>query len=450
MSKQLSRRTVLQGIGASLALPYLEAMNGWTAYGAPAVAATPKRLAYFYVPNGVHMQDWSPEEVGPGYKMPFLLESTLSKFREDLLVLSGLTVDKARANGDGPGDHARSLSSFLTCRQARKTNGADIRAGVSVDQIAAQKIGQATRFSSLELGIDKGQNAGNCDSGYSCAYSNNLSWRSESTPMAKENDPKQVFERLFASSGETSASLKKIDDTRKSILDVVGEDANSLRGKLGATDKRKLDEYLSAVREIEMRLNKSASNQIAAPKFTPPESARPTGIPKEFQDHCRLMFDMMALAFQADLTRVATFVIANEGSNRNYKNIGVAEGHHELSNHGNDKAKHEKIKKINQYHLQQFAYFLEKLKGTKEGNASILDSSMLVYGSAIGDGNRHNHDELPILVAGKGAGTLKTGQHLRFAKDTPLANLHLSLLERMGVSLPSFGDSTGKLENIGS
>ncbi|MBJ7346195.1 MAG: DUF1552 domain-containing protein [Gemmataceae bacterium] len=450
MSKQLSRRTVLQGIGASLALPYLEAMNGWTAYGAPAVAATPKRLAYFYVPNGVHMQDWSPEEVGPGYKMPFLLESTLSKFREDLLVLSGLTVDKARANGDGPGDHARSLSSFLTCRQARKTNGADIRVGVSVDQIAAQKIGQATRFSSLELGIDKGQNAGNCDSGYSCAYSNNLSWRSESTPMAKENDPKQVFERLFASSGETSASLKKRDDTRKSILDVVGEDANSLRGKLGATDKRKLDEYLSAVREIEMRLNKSASNQIAAPKFTPAESARPTGIPKEFQDHCRLMFDMMVLAFQADLTRVATFVIANEGSNRNYKSIGVAEGHHELSHHGNDKAKYEKIKKINQYHLQQFAYFLEKLKGTKEGNASLLDSSMLVYGSAIGDGNRHNHDELPILVAGKGAGTLKTGQHLRFAKDTPLANLHLSLLERMGVNLPSFGDSTGKLENIGS
>jgi hypothetical protein len=450
MSNQLSRRTVLQGIGASLALPYLEAMNGWTAYGAPAVAATPKRLAYFYVPNGVHMQDWSPEEVGPGYKMPFLLESTLSKFREDLLVLSGLTVDKARANGDGPGDHARSLSSFLTCRQARKTNGADIRAGVSVDQIAAQKIGQATRFSSLELGIDKGQNAGNCDSGYSCAYSNNLSWRSESTPMAKENDPKQVFERLFASSGETSASLKKRDNIRKSILDVVGEDATSLRGKLGATDKRKLDEYLSAVREIEMRLNKSESNQIPAPKFTPAESARPTGIPKEFQDHCRLMFDMMALAFQADLTRVATFVIANEGSNRNYKSIGVAEGHHELSHHGNDKAKHEKIKKINQYHLQQFAYFLEKLKGTKEGNASILDSSMLVYGSAIGDGNRHNHDELPILVAGKGAGTLKTGQHLRFAKDTPLANLHLSLLERMGVALPSFGDSTGKLENIGS
>ncbi|NBY02756.1 MAG: DUF1552 domain-containing protein, partial [Planctomycetes bacterium] len=348
------------------------------------------------------------------------------------------------------GDHARSLSSFLTCRQARKTNGADIRAGVSVDQVAAQKIGQATRFSSLELGIDKGQNAGNCDSGYSCAYSNNLSWRSESTPMAKENDPRQVFERLFASSGETSASLKKRDSIRKSILDVVGEDATSLRGKLGTTDKRKLDEYLSAVREIEMRLNKAESNQIAAPKFTPAESARPSGIPKEFQEHCRLMFDMMALAFQADLTRIATFVIANEGSNRNYKSIGVAEGHHELSHHGNDKTKHEKIKKINQYHLQQFAYFLEKLKATKEGNASILDSSMLVYGSAIGDGNRHNHDELPILVAGKGAGTIKTGQHIRYPKDTPLANLHLSLLERMGVALPSFGDSTGKLENIGS
>ncbi len=450
MSKQLSRRTVLRGLGACLAIPYLEAMNGWTAFGAPAVAASPKRLAYFYVPNGVHMQDWSPEEVGAKYKMPFLLDSTLANFREDLLVLSGLTVDKARANGDGPGDHARALSAFLTGRQPRKTHGADLRAGVSVDQIAAQKFGQATRFSSLELGIDKGQNAGNCDSGYSCAYSNNLSWRSESTPMAKEIDPKLVFERLFASQGETTASIKKKEKLRKSILDVVGEDATSLRGKLGSTDRRKLDEYLSAVREIEIRMLKSENNQVAPSKFTPNESARPSGIPKEFQDHVRLMYDMIALAFQADLTRVATFVIANEGSNRNYKNIGVNEGHHELSHHQNDKAKQEKIKKINQYHLQQFAYFLEKLKNTKDGNTSILDSSILVYGSAIGDGNRHNHDELPILVAGKGNGTLKTGRHIRYAKDTPLNNLHLSLLERMGVSLDTFGDSTGKLENLSS
>ena len=448
MSRQISRRTVLRGLGATLALPYLEAMNGWTALGAPAEPKAARRIAYFYVPNGVHMQDWTPEATGAGYTMPFLLDSTLSKFKEDLLVLSGLTLDKARANGDGPGDHARSLSSFLTGRQARKTHGADLRAGISADQIAAQKVGQSTRFASLELGIDKGMNAGNCDSGYSCAYSNNLSWRSESTPMAKEIDPKLVFERLFASPGETSAARTRRESIRKSVLDSVNQDANSLRAKLGATDRRKLDEYMNAVREIEMRLNKVENKSVAAPKFTPAESSRPSGIPATFEEHVKLMYDMITLAFRADLTRVATFVIANEGSNRSYKNIGVSEGHHELSHHGNDKAKHEKIKKINQFHLQMFAYFLEKLKGIQEGSSNLLDQSMLVYGSGIGDGNRHNHDELPILVAGKGGGSLKTGRHLRYDKDTPLMNLHVSLLERMGAPVPSLGDSTGPLKDL--
>lgn len=448
MSRQISRRTVLRGLGATLALPYLEAMNGWTALGAPAEPKAARRIAYFYVPNGVHMQDWTPEATGAGYTMPFLLDSTLSKFKDDLLVLSGLTLDKARANGDGPGDHARSLSSFLTGRQARKTHGADLRAGISADQIAAQKVGQSTRFASLELGIDKGMNAGNCDSGYSCAYSNNLSWRSESTPMAKEIDPKLAFERLFASPGETSAARTRRESIRKSVLDSVNQDANSLRAKLGATDRRKLDEYMNAVREIEMRLNKVENKSVAAPKFTPAESSRPSGIPATFEEHVKLMYDMITLAFRADLTRVATFVIANEGSNRSYKNIGVSEGHHELSHHGNDKAKHEKIKKINQFHLQMFSYFLEKLKGIQEGSSNLLDQSMLVYGSGIGDGNRHNHDELPILVAGKGGGSLKTGRHLRYDKDTPLMNLHVSLLERMGAPVPSLGDSTGPLKDL--
>ncbi|MFZ9791759.1 MAG: DUF1552 domain-containing protein [Gemmataceae bacterium] len=448
MSRQISRRTVLRGLGATLALPYLEAMNGWTAQGAPAEPKATRRLAYFYVPNGVHMQDWTPEGTGAGYTMPFLLDTTLSKFKDDLLVLSGLTLDKARANGDGGGDHARSLSSFLTGRQARKTHGADLRAGVSADQIAAQKVGQSTRFASLELGIDKGMNAGNCDSGYSCAYSNNLSWRSESTPMAKEIDPKLVFERLFASPGETSAARTRRESIRKSVLDSVNQDANSLRAKLGTTDRRKLDEYMNAVREIEMRLNKVENKTVSAPKFTPSENTRPSGIPATFEEHVKLMYDMITLAFRADLTRVATFVIANEGSNRSYKNIGVSEGHHELSHHGNDKAKHEKIKKINQFHLQMFAYFLEKMKGIQEGSSNLLDQSMLVYGSGIGDGNRHNHDELPILVAGKGGGSLKSGRHLRYDKETPLMNLHLSLLERMGTSVPSLGDSTGQLKDL--
>jgi len=448
MSRQISRRTVLRGLGATLALPYLEAMNGWTAMGAPAEPNAARRLAYFYVPNGVHMQDWTPEATGAGYTMPFLLDTTLSKFKDDLLVLSGLTLDKARANGDGGGDHARSLSSFLTGRQARKTHGADLRAGVSADQIAAQKVGITTRFASLELGIDKGMNAGNCDSGYSCAYSNNLSWRSESTPMAKEIDPKLVFERLFASPGETSAARTRRESIRKSVLDSVNQDANSLRAKLGATDRRKLDEYMNAVREIEMRLNKVENKTVSAPKFTPAESIRPSGIPATFEEHVKLMYDMITLAFRADLTRVATFVIANEGSNRSYKNIGVSEGHHELSHHGNDKAKHEKIKKINQFHLQMFAYFLEKMKGIQEGSSNLLDQSMLVYGSGIGDGNRHNHDELPILVAGKGGGSIKTGRHLRYTKETPLMNLHLSLLERIGAPVPSLGDSTGPLKDL--
>jgi len=448
MSRQISRRTVLRGLGATLALPYLEAMNGWTALGAPAEPKAARRIAYFYVPNGVHMQDWTPEATGAGYTMPFLLDSTLSKFKDDLLVLSGLTLDKARANGDGGGDHARSLSSFLTGRQARKTHGADLRAGISADQIAAQKVGQSTRFASLELGIDKGMNAGNCDSGYSCAYSNNLSWRSESTPMAKEIDPKLAFERLFASPGETSAARTRRESIRKSVLDSVNQDANSLRAKLGATDRRKLDEYMNAVREIEMRLNKVENKSVAAPKFTPAESSRPSGIPATFEEHVKLMYDMITLAFRADLTRVATFVIANEGSNRSYKNIGVSEGHHELSHHGNDKAKHEKIKKINQFHLQMFAYFLEKMKGIQEGSSNLLDQSMLVYGSGIGDGNRHNHDELPILVAGKGGGSIKAGRHLRYTKETPLMNLHLSLLERMGAPVPSLGDSTGPLKDL--
>ncbi|MSR32002.1 MAG: DUF1552 domain-containing protein [Gemmataceae bacterium] len=450
MSKQLSRRTLLRGLGVSLALPWLDAMSGTTIMGAPAHTPAPRRLAYFYVPNGIHMQDFTPSETGANYKMPYLLESTLAPFKKNLLVLSGLTCDKARANGDGPGDHARALSSFLTGKQARKTHGADLRIGVSADQVVAQKVGGATRFSSLELGIDKGMNAGNCDSGYSCAYSNNLSWRSESTPMAKENDPRQVFERLFASPGETSAAGIRRQKIRKSILDTVNSEAKGLREQLGATDRRKLDEYLNAVREIEIRLNRVENPLLEKARFSPPESARPSGIPQDFSAHMKLMCDMLALAFQADLSRVATFVLANEGSNRSFKNIGVSEGHHELSHHGNDKDKHEKIKKINQFYLQHFAYFLEKLSGIKEGNQSLLHQSMVVYGSGIGDGNRHNHDELPILVAGNGGGAILSGRHLRYTKETPLNNLHLSLIERMGANLPSFGDSTGRLENLSS
>jgi hypothetical protein len=448
MMMPISRRAMLKGLGTAISLPWLESMSpvlSWAAPGAP-LGAAPKRLAFFYVPNGVHMQDWTPTSEGALTDLPHLLEP-LAPVKDQLLVLSGLTVDKARPHGDGPGDHARAMSSFLTGVQIRKTNGADIRAGVSVDQVAAQTHGYATKLSSLELGCEGGRQAGNCDSGYSCAYSSNLSWRGDATPMIKEINPRLVFERLFANSSgqESEAARAKREQYQKSILDFVMEDAKDLRNKLGATDQRKLDEYLSAVREIEERIGR-------AEKSAEPEQlalAKPAGIPKEYQEHCKLLLDLLALAFQTDQTRIATFVFANDGSNRSYRAaIGVAEGHHDLSHHGGDKEKHEKIKKINRFHLSLFSAFLQKLKTTKEGDGSVLDNAMIVYGSGIGDGNRHNHDDLPILLAGRGGRTLKSGRHIRFPRETPLTNLYLSLLERVDVHLESFGDSRGPLTDI--
>jgi hypothetical protein len=441
---RLSRRTVLKGFGTAVALPWLDAMAPVLSIAAP-VRTPPKRLAFFYVPNGVNVSSWKPAAVGEKFVLPSTLEP-LAPFQKDLLVLSGLTADKARANGDGAGDHARAMSAFLTGRQPKKTSGADIRAGISVDQVAAEHVGNRTRFPSLELGIERGLNSGNCDSGYSCAYSANLSWRGESTPMAKEVNPRLVFERLYgsASADETQSARQKRERYRLSVLDFVMEDAASLKNRLGGNDQRKLDEYLSAVRALEVSINKAA----AAPHEVPTSFPRPPGIPQEYADHMRLMNDLLVLALQGDLTRIATFVYANDGSNRNYKSIGVADGHHDLSHHGGDKNKLEKLRLINRFHISQFAYFLGKLRSIREGEGTLLDQCMLVYGSGIGDGNRHNHDDLPILLAGKGGGTLRTGRHLKYANETPLTNLYLSLLERMDTPTKAFGDSTGKLDNL--
>lgn len=436
MPAKLSRRTLLKGAGAAVALPLLEAMmpqSVWAGVGQTAKA--PLRMAFIYVPNGIHMQNWTPAETGNGYKLTPLLEK-LSDYRSDFSVLSSLTCDKARANGDGPGDHARAMSAFLTCSQPRKTHGADIRVGVSVDQVAAQRLGHATRLPSLEIGCDRGANAGNCDSGYSCAYSNNLSWRSDATPMPKEIDPKQVFERLYG--------IPKNNDDRFSILDSVREDAQSLQNKLGGADKRKLDEYLTAVRDIEARLARNKKDM----ELRKPSMEKPTGIPKEYSDHIKALGDLFVLAFQADLTRFATFAFANEGSNKSYKFIGVSEGHHDLSHHGGDKDKHAKIARINAFHVEHLVYVIGKLKSIREGNGTLLDNMMLLYGSGIGDGNRHNHDELPVLLFGKGGGTLHPGRHVKFSRETPIANLYLSLLQRLGIEQKKFGDSTGKLENL--
>jgi hypothetical protein len=446
--RRLSRRTVLKGLGTALALPWLEAMSS-SVSAAPAATGLPKRMAFLYVPNGVRMEEWTPLKTGRQVTLPGLLD-TLKEFRQDFSILTGLTCDKARPNGDGPGDHARAMASFLTGRQARKTHGADIKAGISVDQLAAQKLGEATRFPSLEIGAEGGRQAGNCDSGYSCAYSSNLSWRSDSTPQPKEINPKQVFERLFGNTNreEAAAARAKRERYRKSILDLVAEDAGDLKKQLGVADQRKLDEYLSGVRDVELRLTRAASQPIKEAPL-PKDAVKPTGIPKDYQEHLRLLTDLLVLAFQGDVTRIVTFVYANEGSNRAYPFVGVSEGHHDLSHHGRNKTKLEKIQKINTFHLEQFAYLLKKLKSVKEGEGkTLLDSCMVVYGSGNSDGDRHNHDDLPILLAGHGGGTLHPGQHLRVRRETPLTNLYVSLLDNVGVRVSSFGDSTGRLADL--
>ena len=443
---RLSRRTVLRGLGVSVALPFLDAMRP-----SPLIAgradekSPPLRAAFLYVPNGVHMPAWTPRSLGAAFELPPILE-TLRPVKDDILVLSGLTLNPARALGDGGGDHARAMASFLTGRHPRKTDGADLRAGVSVDQMAAQQIGQKTRFPSLEVGCEGGKNAGECDHGYSCAYQSNLSWRSETTPVAKQINPRLVFDRLFGGPAETAGGEDTARAVRrnKSILDLIGDDARQLSQALGTADRRKIDEYLTGVREIEQRINRTQpAVDVGVAKY-----ARPLGIPADYQEHLRLMGDLLVLAFQCDLTRIITFVFANDGSNRSYRTVGVADGHHDLSHHGGESAKQEKIQKINQFHATQLALILQKLKSIPEGNGTLLDHCMIVYGSGISDGNAHAHDDLPILLAGKGNGTIKSGRHVRVPKETPLTNLYLSMLDRMAVKVDGFGDSTGRLTAI--
>jgi hypothetical protein len=449
MSKpwQLPRRTFLKGLGTAIALPVLESMMPGLAVASSAASAAkplPKRMAFVYVPNGVNMADWTPKSVGSDFQLPPTLEP-LQAHQKDLLVLSGLAHDTGRAYADGAGDHARASATFLTGCRARKTPGADIKVGVSVDQIAAGKIGNLTRLPSIELGTDKARLAGNCDSGYSCAYSFNISWKGEATPMPPEVDPRLVFDRLFGNgqSGEMAEARIKRDRYKKSILDFALDDARKLKSDLGYTDRRKLDEYLTAVRELEQRIERA--NSFAA---TLPDYNRPTGVPKAYEDHLKLMFDLLALAFQTDTTRISTFIMAHDGSNRQYPFIGVRDGHHDLSHHQNDEEKLAKIAKINRFHTTQFAYFLEKLKSIREGDGTLLDNCMIVYGSGLGDGNRHNHDNLPVLVAGKGGGTIQTGRHVRLAKETPMTNLFMSMLDRVGAPVDRIGDSTGLLPQL--
>lgn len=441
--KQLNRRAILKGSGAALALPMLEAMLPSRLLAAGGTASLPTRMAFIYIPCGAIMPDWTPKSEGDKYELSKTL-SPLKDFRDDLLVLSGLAHDKAKANGDGAGDHARDSGAYLTGAQPRKTSGADINLGISVDQVAAQKVGDQTRLPSIELGTEAGRQAGQCDSGYSCAYQSNISWKSATQPMAKEINPKAVFERLFGGGTEDEKSRQKRDFYRQSILDFVSDDAKKLREQLGGSDRQKLDEYFTSVREVEERIARSTAESQAKT----PDMEVPRGVPREFAEHVKLMYDLMAVAFQTDTTRISTLMLANSGSNRTYSEIGVKRGHHEISHHRDDKDKVADLQKIDQYMIDQFGYFLKRLKDFKEGDGTLLDQCMIVYGGAIADANRHQHNDLPVLLAGKGGGSIRTGRHVRYSKDTPMANLFVSMVNRMGVQETRIGDSTGPLDKL--
>jgi hypothetical protein len=438
----IKRRTMLRGFGLCMGLPLLDIMQS-NSFASCKIDKTPTRMAFVFFANGAIMDSWKPTTQGLEYELPRTLEQ-LNEHRSDINVVTGLAQNWGRAHGDGPGDHARCASTFLTGAHPYKTSGADIKVGVSVDQAAASRVGERTRIPSLELGLKQGRNAGNCDSGYSCAYSNNISWKTDHTPMAKEINPRLAFERLFGDGKESSESQKKRDFYRASILDLVKQDAQQLKKQLGVTDQRKMDEYFQSVRELELRVLRAHNLS----KIERPDLKMPNSVPSDFQQHMHLMYDIMVLAFQSDVTRVSTFMLGNAGSNRSYKMVGVNEGHHQLSHHRNDGVLMEKIRKIDEYLAKGFSYFLKKLKSVPEGDGNLLDHSMIVYGSGISDANRHSHHDLPIVVAGKANGTIDTGRHIDLGKEVPLNNLFLSMLDRMDAGVTSIGDSSGRLDEL--
>jgi hypothetical protein len=436
--KAISRRAVLRGMGTAVALPFLDAMT-------PALAQTPKapvRMAFVYVPNGMDMRNWSLGYEGPlGELSPIM--KPLDPLKPDMLVLGNLTHNTGRALLDGAGDHGRCSGSYLTGVQVRKTT-TDILASVSCDQLVANKLAGETRFPSLEIGLEDARQAGDCDSGYSCAYTNNLAWKSPTQPLPPILDPRQLFERLFgdgvALNPEARAREQKY---RRSILDFVMEDSRTLQATLGPTDQRKLDEFLTSIREVERQIQKAEAEARVDPHME-----RPYGIPADFAEHFRLMADMMTIAFAADLTRVATFLVTHEGTSRAYREIGQADGHHPLTHHRNNVEMMDKVTRINTYHTTQFSAWMQRMKGTMEGDGSVLDNSMIVYGAGLSNPNEHLHDDLPTIMFGNGGGFLKTGRNVVYRRETPMCNLFLSMMDRMGLRLDHFGDSTGHLEEL--
>jgi hypothetical protein len=437
--KSLPRRTFLRGMGATVALPLLDAMIPAATAAGLTPAKPVKRLGFVFMPMGSDITRWTPEG---GEKLDVLSPTlqSLAGVKEHISVISNLELGPAY-----PGTHATSNAAFLSAARAKQTESSDYFLGTTVDQIAARQMGRDTQLPSLELSMDLMQTVGQCDNGYACVYQNNLSWASPTTPLPAEAHPRLVFESLFGEGGtpdERQAALRK----RASLLDWVGEDLSRLKRELGAADRGKVEEYLDAVREVERRIQRAEADAQENPL---PDLDRPAGVPAAYADHARLMFELQMLAFQGDITRVTTFQLARETSNRTYPEIGVSDPHHPLSHHGNDPAKIAKMAKINQFHVSLFAEFLEKMKGTADGEGSLLDNSLFLYGSGMGNPNVHDHSNLPIIVAGGAAGGMQGGRHIRYEKPTPLANLHVTLLDKAGVDVEQFGDSNGKIEDLG-
>jgi hypothetical protein len=454
----LSRRRFLRGVGACLALPALESLAlpraarafgaaaGGTATAAVTPSGAPLRMAYIYVPNGAIQPDWWPTGEGSAFQLARTMQP-LESIKHRLQVLGGMDHVNATPGSDGPGDHARASGTFLTGVRVKKTAGSDIHAGISIDQVVAKQVGHLTRFPSLELCCDSVRKSGNCDSGYSCAYQFNLSWSGPRTPVAPEPNPRLVFERLFGAGGhgERQANFRRRQEQQQSILDFVLDDARSLQGDLASRDRQKLDEYLTSVRELERRIEEAERFG----KSPDPDVPTPPGIPPSFEEHIRLMYRMMLLAFQTDSTRVATFLLANEGSNRSFPEMGIPEGHHSLTHHQNRPEWIERVAKIDRWYVTHLAGFLEQMEQTKDADGhSLLENSMIVYGSGNADGNRHTHTNLPVILAGGGGGSLTPGRLAKF-EPTPMSNMLLSLADRMGVKgVDRLGDSTGRLAGI--
>ncbi len=431
--KALHRRTVLRGLGASLSLPLLDAMvPAATALGATA-AKPVKRLGYVFMPMGADLSRWTPQSSDTLDTLSPILKS-LAPVKDHVTAFTNMELQPAY-----PGSHATSNSAFLSAARAKLTESTDYYLGTTADQIAAKEIGRETQLPSLELAMDMMQTVGQCDNGYACVYQNNLSWSSPTTPLPAEAHPRLVFEKLFGEGGskqDRQTALRK----RSSLLDFVKEDMASLKRELGSQDREKVDHYLDSIREVERRIQKA---EVGVRDNPEPDLDRPVGVPASYRDHARLMFDLQLLALQGDMTRIISFQLARETSNRSYNEIGVPDPHHPLSHHGNDPGKIERMSKINAFHVSLFAEYLEKLAATPEGNGTLLDQSLILYGSGIGNPNVHDHTNLPILVAGGSAVGVKGNRHIRYEEPAPLANLHLTMLHKAGMRLDKFGDSDG-------